>query len=172
MKLQTPRLTLRYVLSSDWPALQGIWADFKTSPYACFDCPHPIDAPSVKARIARWAEASAGEDHLFFAAVLGEEVIGYISFNRRETGFEVGYCFHSSYHGQGYAKEALSALMEEMKSRGVSRLTAGTALENTPAVALLTSVGFRQIATEQVSFYQDGDGRDVVFSGGVFECCL
>ncbi len=172
MKLQTPRLTLRYVIPTDWPALQGIWSDFKASPYACFDCPHPTDSPTVKARIACWAEASAGEDHLFFAVVLGEEVIGYVSLNRRETGFEIGYCFHSSYHGQGYAKEALLALIEEMKHRGVTCLSAGTALENTPSVALLTSVGFRQIATEKVSFYQDKDGRDIVFDGGIFEILL
>ena len=52
------------------------------------------------------------------------------------------------------------------------RQQTGTALNNTPSVALLKSLGFELIETEKVSFYKDADGNDVVFDGGVFELLL
>ena len=99
-------------------------------------------------------------------------MIGYSSFNRRENGYELGYCFHSACHGKGYAKESHLALLDYMRELGIKRLTAGTAINNTPSVALLKSLGFELIETEKVSFYKDAAGRDIVFDGGVFELNL
>ena len=59
-----------------------------------------------------------------------------------------------------------------MKERGVSQIEAGTALNNRPSVRLLRALGFRQTGTEQVSFYRDAEGNDIVFEGGVFERTL
>lgn len=88
----------------------------------------------------------------------------------RDNGYEVGYCFHSDYHKKGFAKESLLALIKYIKEqKSVVRLSAGTALDNLPSVKLLTSLGFRQTGTEKVSFYQDADGHDIVFDGGIFE---
>lgn len=85
------------------------------------------------------------------------------------NGYESGYCFHSDYHGKGYAKESYQALINLFSDRGIKRLTAGTALKNIPSVRLLNSLGFKQIGTERVSFYQDEDGNDIYFDGGIFE---
>ena len=106
---------------------------------------------------------------MFFAVCLAGEMIGYIAFNERECGHEIGYCFHSSAHGKGYAKEALLALFERLRILGFTRFTAGTALNNTPSVRLLTSLGFVQTGSERVSFYKDNDGNDIFFDGGIFE---
>ncbi len=167
--LQTQRLTIRHIEQSDWEALQMIWEDMNASPYAKYDRPHSTDSIDVRERIARWAKASAGAEHIFFAICLRETLIGYISFNIRDGGYEIGYGFHSAYHGMGFAGESLSALMAHMKAHGVIKLTAGTALENTPSVRLLTSLGFRLTQVEQVSFYKDENGKEIVFDGGVFE---
>lgn len=43
-----------------------------------------------------------------------------------------------------------------MRELGIKRLTAGTAINNTPSVSL----------------YKDADGNDIVFDGGVFEVNL
>ena len=64
------------------------------------------------------------------------------------------------------------SLIEYMRSLGIKRLTAGTAINNTPSVALLKSLGFQRIETEKVSFYKDAGGKDIVFDGGVFELLL
>lgn len=170
MLLQTDRLTVRPVEASDWKAMQAIWLDFSKSPYACFDCPHSTEEADVRPRIARWARAAqTGLDHLFFSVCLEAQVIGYISANIRPDGYELGYCFHSDFQGKGYAFESLLAVIDYLKTLKIRKLIVGTALENTPSVALLNRLGFQLTATEQVSFYKDQKGQDIVFQGGIFE---
>ena len=169
MHITTSRLVLRFIQPEDWQAVRHIWLDFAQSPFAQYDKPHNTDPEDVRARIARWAAAtSSGMEHIFFAACLDGRVIGYIAFNARAHGHEIGYCFHSAYHGRGYAKEALAAAIACLGSLGVTHFTAGTALANTPSVRLLTSLDFRLTGTEQVSFYKDEQGAEIVFAGGVF----
>lgn len=138
----------------------------------CYDKPHNTDDEDVRTRIAKWAAANSGTEHMFFAVCLGDTVIGYVALNIRENGYEIGYCFHSAYHGKGYAKESHLALIDYMRKLDIKRLTAGTAINNTPSVSLLKSLGFELIETEKVSFYKDADGNDIVFDGGVFELLL
>ena len=106
---------------------------------------------------------------MFFAICLRDTVIGYIAFNMRAEGYEIGYCFHSAYHGKGYAKESHLALFDYLRSLKIRKFIAGTAINNTPSVSLLKSLGFELIGTEEVSFYKDAQGNDIVFEGGIFE---
>ena len=170
--IKTERLTIRRIVADDWKSIKEIWVDFNTSALSQYDKPHNTDDADVQPRIAKWAVANSGTEHMFFAVCLGNTVIGYSAFNIRENGYEIGYCFHSAYHGRGYAKESHMALIEYMRERGIKRLTAGTAINNTPSVALLISLGFELIQTEKVSFYKDADGNDIVFDGAVFELML
>lgn len=167
--IETPRLTIRRIVESDWLAAQNIWADFSHSAYAQYDTPHPTDDEAVQKRIARWAQFAESAEHMFFAVCLEGDMIGYIAFNVRENGHEIGYCFHSSAHGKGYAKEAHLALFERLRVLGFTRFTAGTALANLPSVRLLESLGFAQTGEEKVSFYKDENGNDIFFDGGIFE---
>lgn len=169
MLLKTERLTIRHIISDDWKSIKEIWVDFNGSEYAQYDMPHITDDADVQARIARWAAANRGTEHMFFAICLGEIVIGYIAFNIRENGYEIGYCFHSAYHGKGYAKESHIALFDYLRTLGITKFSAGTALNNTPSVKLLTSLGFQLMGQEKVSFYKDAEGNDIVFDGGIFE---
>lgn len=169
MLLKTERLTIRYIVADDWKSIRDIWVDFNSSEYAKYDTPHITENANVQARIAKWAAANSGTEHMFFAICLDEAVIGYIAFNIRENGYEIGYCFHSAYHGKGYAKESHLALFDYMRTLGITKFSAGTAINNTPSVKLLTSLGFKLVAQEKVSFYKDNMGNDIVFDGGIFE---
>jgi len=169
MLLKTERLSIRHIVAEDWKNIRDIWLDFKLSEYAQYDIPHNTEEEDVRARIARWASFNAGTEHMFFAICVQDTLIGYIAFNIVETEYEIGYCFHSEFHGKGYAKESLLALLEYLHSLGITKFSVGTALNNTPSVALLTSVGFQLIDTEKVSFYKDSDGNDIVFDGGVYK---
>ncbi len=170
--IKTKRLTIRHIVADDWKSIKEIWASFNNSTLSQYDKPHNTDDEDVRTRIAKWAVANSGTGHMFFAICLGDTVIGYSAFHIRENGYEIGYCFHSAYHGKGYAKESHLALFEHMRELGIIKLTAGTALNNTPSVSLLKSLGFAQIGTEKVSFYKDANGNDIVFDGGVFELSL
>lgn len=170
--IKTPRLEIRPVTADDWRAIQRIWADAAQSPYAQYDRPNDLDDRAVQARIAKWAAYTDSEAHHFFAVCLAGAVIGYISLHRREQEYEIGYCFHSAYHRKGYAKEALSALLNAFAAQNARRFSVGTALNNTPSVRLLLSLGFTQTGSERVSFYQDAQGQPIVFEGGIFTLTL
>ena len=169
MLLKTERLNIRHVVADDWKSIRDIWVDFNSSEYAKYDTPHITEDANVQARIAKWAAVNSGTEHMFFAICLGEIVIGYIAFNIRENGHEIGYCFRSAYHGKGYAKESMLALFDYLRTLGITKFSAGTAINNTPSVKLLTSLGFRLVEREKVSFYKDAAGNDIVFDGGIFE---
>ena len=170
MSLKTERLIIRHIVADDWKSIRDIWVDFNSSEYAQYDTPHITEDANVQARIAKWAAVSSGTEHMFFAICLDETVIGYIAFNIRENGYEIGYCFHSAYHSKGYAKESMLALFDYLRIIGITKFSAGTAINNTPSVKLLTSLGFKLVEHEKVSFYKDADGNDIVFDGGIFEC--
>ena len=171
--IKTERLLIRRVCADDWKAIQAIWADAARFPYSQYDKPNDLDDQAVSRRIAMWASFAEGDEHMFFAICLQKAAIGYVAFNKREAGcYEIGYCFHSAHHGKGYAGESISALISEMKSRGVSRIVARTALNNTPSVRLLLSLGFTLSGTEKVSFYRDAEGNPIVFEGGSYELLL
>lgn len=59
-----------------------------------------------------------------------------------------------------------------MKKLGVKRIVARTALKNVPSVRLLESLEFKLTGTEQISFYQDSEGKDIYFEGGIFDRML
>ena len=169
MLLQTNRLTIRRVVEADWVPIKEIWVDFNASDFSQYDMPHNTDDDDVRKRISKWASVSDSTEHMFFAICLGDTVIGYSAFNIHGDGHEVGYCFHSAYHGKGYAKESHVALLDYLSSLGMTKFTAGTAINNVPSVSLLKSLGFKLVGTEKVSFYKDAHGNNIVFDGGIFE---
>lgn len=169
MTLKTQRLEIRPVIESDWKSIQRIWKDFSCSPYSQYDHPYNTADEEVRARIARWEAANRSDDHFFFAVCLDGTLIGYIAFNKRADSYELGYCFHSDYFGHGYAKESHLALFHYLAGLGITKITVGTALNNTPSVKLLKSLGFRKTGEEKVSFYKDSEGKDIIFDGGIFE---
>lgn len=169
MQLRTERLIIRCIQPEDWKAVQSIWQDFAQSSFARYDVPHDTADEAVRTRIARWAGFSGSTEHLFFAVCLEHRLIGYIAFNQRENGHEIGYCFHSDAHGKGYAKESHLVLFDYLREIGITRFLVRTALANTPSVRLLASLGFHQTGTEQVSFSKDENGKEFIFEGGIFE---
>lgn len=171
-EINTERLCLRHIRQEDWESVRQIWVDFNASDMFIYDRPHDTEPEQVRARIARWAEANKGREHMFFSVCCKDKLIGYVAFNKREVGYELGYCFHSQYHGRGYAKESISVLLDYLRRMGAVCLTAGTALNNKPSVALLMSLGFELVEKEKLSFHRDKEGRDISFDGGIFELLL
>lgn len=166
MELRSARLLIRPIRFEDWKSLQKIWVDFSKSGYAQYDTPHPLDADEVKTHIQK---IICQENRFAVCLTDTGEMIGYAVFHEDRGALDIGYCFDSAYHGKGYARESIEALLEHLRKRGVRRFTAGTGLANLPSVKLLRGLGFRQTATEKVSFYKDADGNPIYFDGGIFE---
>lgn len=168
VELKTQRLSIRFINKNDWKSLIEIWNDFNNSEYARYDIPHMDTENEVRDKAKRWDEVSPGMEHAFFAILLEKDMIGYVDFHKTSDGYECGYCFHSKYHGKGYARESIETLLHYMSNGRKMRFTAGTALENIPSVKLLLSLGFEKIDEEQVSLYKDQNGNDIYFKGGIF----
>lgn len=166
--IETERLFLRRIRAEDWKDIQAIWVSAAKSVYAQYDRPNDLDDASVQFRVARLGVFAESDAHIFLATCLKNRVIGYFSLNERGEGYELGYCFHSDFHGKGYARESLGAVLGFLRNRGVPFVEAGTALRNTPSLRLLRSLGFELRGTEKVSFYQDAEGKDIFFDGGIF----
>ena len=166
--IQTERLSIRRIRAEDWKDIQAIWGGAAKSVYAQYDRPNDLDDASVQSRVARLGVFAESDAHIFLAVCLKNRVIGYFSLNERGEGYELGYCFHSDFHGKGYARESLGAVLGFLRNRGVPFVEAGTALRNTPSLRLLRSLGFERCGTEKVSFYQDAEGKDIFFDGGIF----
>ncbi|MBQ8624464.1 MAG: GNAT family N-acetyltransferase [Oscillospiraceae bacterium] len=153
MILKTERLTIRRIVADDWKMIKEIWVDFNTSALSQYDVPHDTDDEDVRARVMRWETTNGSFEHIFLAVCLDDTVIGYIDAHKTEAGYEIGYCFHSAYHGKGYAYESTKALVEYFVSEcGATRFTAGTAVDNIPSCRLLEKLGFTCVSTETVSF--------------------
>ena len=160
--IQTERLSIRRIRAEDWKDIQAIWVSAAKSVYAQYDRPNDLDDDSVQTRVADLDLFAESDAHIFLAICLNNRVIGYFSLNER------GDCFHSDFHGKGYARESLRAVLGFLRNRGVPFVEAGTALRNTPSLRLLRSLGFEFCGTEMVSFYQDTEGKDIFFDGGIF----
>ena len=165
MHIQTERLIIRPFTYADWRALKVIVTDFSQSEYAIYDHPFPQDDTGLQAAAEYFAGSGA-----FYAVCLRESnnMIGYLCLHPEGERFDLGYCFHSDFHGKGYAFESCSAAIQYMKNHGAKGFTAGTALKNEPSCRLLERLGFRCIGTKTVAFHKDSDGNDISFEGGSF----
>ena len=166
MPLTGPRVLVRESTLADWPAYRRIWEDFSRSEYAQYDLPGEAEPERAKALLSRLLASGR-----FVSVCLVDtgEMIGYLCLHGDASAPELGYCFHSAFHGHGYAREACRLLIEECFAKDASRVTAGTALNNAPSVRLLRRLGFQLTGTEQVSFYRDAQDQPIWFTGGLFE---
>ncbi len=111
-----------------------------------------VDAASFK---AAWRRAADDPDDYSVAVLLGDVVIGTVSLDLVDgmgqpgmpprTEAQVGYIFDPAYAGQGYATEAVAAILAHAFERlGVHRITAGCFADNHASVRILEKVGMRR----------------------------
>ncbi len=169
MELITSRLTIRNLCPDDWKVIKEIWQDFDKSAYAQYDVPHSNNDIEIQKLVKSFSESND-----FFLVMLSatKEVIGTVDLHNTGNGYDIGFCFLSKFQGNGYAKESCTALIKLFAENGSKRFSAGTALKNTPAVKLLTALGFSRVNTEQVTFYKDEMGNNIYFEGGKFELLI
>jgi RimJ/RimL family protein N-acetyltransferase len=107
-------------------------------------------APERRAWTARLMRSSAGEavGHCGFHGP--PEIIGRA---------EIGYTVFEKFRGQGYAKEAAGALVRWAFRRGEKEVYATVSPDNAASLAVVRSLGFRQVGTQ----VDEVDGLELVF---------
>jgi RimJ/RimL family protein N-acetyltransferase len=169
--METLHLVLRKFANSDFQDFSELIRDKQASKYAIYDDQFPTDEENLRNILLYFA----GTDE-FFAVELKSEnkVIGFIGLNCTDDSTRnLGFCIHTNYQGNGYAKEAVSELLSYAKHKlNVHRLISGTAKDNIPSVELLKSVGFSITGESIGSFVNDESDNPLEFTAYSLECIL
>jgi RimJ/RimL family protein N-acetyltransferase len=149
--IATKRLRLRAFRAGDEAAFLAYRADPEVSRYQSWDGCTPADAAAFVAEMAAhdadipgtWYQiAVARKDD---DAVLGDLALHTSATDRRQV--EIGYSLGSAHQGQGYATEAVAALLDFVFERlGKHRAIAAMDTRNHRSVALVERLGFRREA--------------------------
>jgi RimJ/RimL family protein N-acetyltransferase len=100
------------------------------------------------------ATATHGEQRPFgyyrITRLADGQAIGGLGFKGQPEGgcVEIGYGLAPSARGQGYAAEAVVALLAVAAGHGLSRVIADTALDNIASQRTLLRAGFRLVSTD------------------------
>jgi RimJ/RimL family protein N-acetyltransferase len=169
--LETERLTIRTFSISDWEALRELILQYESSRFAVYDQPWPTSPEEIK-NITEWF-ASADR---YLAVCLKDtgRFVGFVALNQEpnehERTFNLGYVFHSSYHGKGFATEACRAVLSHAFDRlRAQRVVSGTAATNSASCRLLERLGFKKISENTGSFRNAPDGTPIEFLGYSYE---
>jgi RimJ/RimL family protein N-acetyltransferase len=142
----TKRLTIRAFLEADLNAFVAMRSDLEVARYQSWSS---FGLAEGYVFIIDLQQAKPGEPDSWyqFAVALREsdELIGDCALFTSEDGRfgELGYTFARAYQGQGYATEAVTAVLDYTFAKlGLQQITAITDGRNAPSIALLNRLGF------------------------------
>lgn len=138
--LETPRLILRPRRVADAEALFPSFADPELMTY--WSGPPHADIDETRAAFERHAS-----DWRAWAVTLREDdsVIGMVAAGEKRQGnvTELGYLFARPHWGAGFAREAVSAVIDRIFAEGQRKVFADTDPDNTASRGLLERLGFK-----------------------------
>lgn len=140
--IRTERLILRRKLEKDVPYMLRLFQDEEVRRY--LGGYPPREEPAMRRMVRRsrsteWAAALPGSDEYIGECMLLKVVDGRIG--------EIGYYFRREFWGQGYASEAVAAVIRYCgETLGLERLWANIDDRNARSRKLLQRLGFRQAA--------------------------
>ena len=168
-EIKTARLHLRPVTAADLAALMQINGDDQVTqylPYASWT--KPEDADAWLARMTAMA-ASGDSRQLVIVRNSDAAVIGTVLLFRYEEGsarLEIGYVLGRAHWRQGYAREALAAVLAHaFGTMTIRRIEAQVNTANIASNALLLALGFQQEGLLRQRWVDKGVARDVYFYG-------
>ena len=144
--LVTERLRLEPQVEAHTDALMHALSSPRTHEFVPGD--PPIDREKFAARLKK-LEARTSPDGLQrwlnWTVFSGLEVIGTVQADVTDSNVSIAYMFHPNSWGKGFALEATSAMLEHLKSQGISSVKAWTDTRNLASHKLLERLGFTKI---------------------------
>jgi [ribosomal protein S5]-alanine N-acetyltransferase len=159
LTLSTERLKLRRPRPEDAPAMHAILSDPQAMRY--WSTPPHAEYAESEAWVAATIRAIAsGECGDFFV-----ERDGYlIGKAGLWNGDEIGFLFSPAVRGQGYAREALGAVIAHaFGAGGRTQIRADVDPRNDRCLRLLTRLGFRETGRAERTFCIGGEWSDSVY---------
>lgn len=144
--IRTERLTIKPFASDDMNGLVDLLANpeiAKTFMIPKFESLAQLESLAKKLIVFSQVEYTK---HLEYGIYFDGKVIGFIN----DCGFEdeeieIGYVIHPDYQGHGYATEAVSAIICELREMGFHKVTAGFFEGNTASYRVMQKCGMRLI---------------------------
>jgi len=167
--LMTPRLRLRALVPADAPALYAIFSDLEVVRYwSAPPLPDLAAAAALQAKIDelfharslfQWGIVRAGEDR-----VLGTCTLADIDLQHRRAA--IGFALGRASWGQGFAREAVQALVDfAFTELELHRLAADADPRNQRSLQLLGAVGFVREGLQRESYFVADEWQDAVLFG-------
>ena len=144
------RLVIRRFASGDAEALAAYRTDGEVARYQDWECPYPIsEARKFIASLYQLAPGTPGPWFQFAVSLSSSgTLLGDVALrtSRVEVGqAELGFTFASAHQGQGYATEAVRAVVQYAFGQlAIHRVFSRTDARNLRAQRLLERIGFRQ----------------------------
>lgn len=115
-------------------------ADPKVHPYVLDDGPLAADAvaPRIARKQAQWADRTGAT----WAVVCEDRFVGYVALHFGGPRVAISYALLPCEHGQGFAREAVTAVLGRADTLSFSELEARTHHGNEASVRLLLATGF------------------------------
>lgn len=163
MILETERLTLAPVVQADAPLIYLMMSD--PDVMAHWDVEAIEDPDVVEAFVtAQVREVEAGAGWYWSMRLTADGtfvgVCDLSDVDWRHHRAEVGFMMGKDAWGNGYAWEAMTAVLAFAAGEGLRRLTARTHVGNTRSDSLLTRLGFKQEGYLHGHVDRDGERRD------------
>jgi [ribosomal protein S5]-alanine N-acetyltransferase len=144
--LNTPRLVLRQITAGDAANLLSMNSDPEVLKY---DVDPPMkDIPEALAEIEKYTKSFTDKQSIGWGVCLKEEdrLIGdfvFFFYNQAYYKADLGYRLAQPYWRQGYATEALCAIIQfAFETLNLHRINVDTRMENLASVRLMKKVGF------------------------------
>jgi RimJ/RimL family protein N-acetyltransferase len=151
LPLSTQRLLLREFQQGDFDAVHAYGSDPEVARFMVWGPNTPEDSQAFLDRTlaaqAEWPRASVNT-----AVVTAEtgRLIGSVELRVKDSdnlGAEIGWCLHQGVWGQGYAREAASALLDQaFGAMGLHRVIATCDIRNRKSWRALETLGLRREA--------------------------
>lgn len=161
--LETARLVLSPITLADSPDAYPIFGD--PDVMAHWDVAEISDPDLVDQMIAGQAASMDGDQGFYWSirrlddhALVG--LCDLSDIDQRHHRAEVGFILGKSNWGQGYALEAMQAVVNFSVTQGLQRLWARTHVGNTRSEKLLLKLGFEQEGHLRGHVARDGERRD------------
>lgn len=143
--IETKRLFLRGFQKEDAMFAISIWNDPEMGEYLPDEAMEEIDGAYLK----EVEELSEDEECCYMIAEFKDthEKVGTCSFIPSENGavYDIAYCVHKKYWGNGYATEMARGMVDHAKSCGASKVTVRVNKDNAASNAVVKKIGFEVI---------------------------
>jgi RimJ/RimL family protein N-acetyltransferase len=167
LPLHTERLVLRLMLPTDADIVVAYRNDPEIAAMQDWDLPYSLErARTMLARQADRDDLVAG-DWTSLALQLNRDLngdlIGDVACRIDDTCSvaEIGYTLRREFHGHGYAREAVAALVDHvLASTPVHRIEASLDPQNVASMRVLESIGFTFETFTRQSYFMRGEWYD------------